>query len=125
MVPGAAHSGPGWTRGKEQDMPWSQFRCPAPGGGARHRGRWSRVSAVVIAVVAISPASASALIVRSSGGHKLGVVPAIANAGPASEPTSSASAAACTTDCTALIYHGNAPVQHAEKEYLLFWVPNH
>ena len=73
----------------------------------------------VLAVVACSAASAGARVVTDSLTHKkFGIV-----------PTTNAHlrvGAACNaenSDCTKLTY-GGGPVQHAEKDYLLFWTPS-
>jgi PKD domain len=70
---------------------------------------------VVGAVLAVSAAPAGAVIVTSKSLHRtFSVAPAIGS--------SLAKRAACTTDCTPLIWH-SGPVQHTEQEYFLYWEP--
>jgi hypothetical protein len=108
----------------------SQYLPRARARGVRSRAaiaRTARVTqlcgllAMALAVAAAMADGAAAKVVTDSLTHqKLGVVPSIAGSGIAAKPISTS----CTTDCTALVYHNNAPVQHAEKDYLLFWTPS-
>src|SRR5205807_259835 len=72
----------------------------------------------LLATAGTVAAPASAVVVRTANGERIGVVPAIPGAGQSSKP-SSASAASCTTSCSALTYH-HGPVQHTAKVYLFF-----
>src|SRR5436309_3387221 len=71
----------------------------------------------VVLGVAAAPAGAK-VVTNPITHHKFGVVPTTTAA-----PSLAAACTADNTDCTRLTYHGGA-VQHAEKNYLLFWTPS-
>ncbi len=83
------------------------------GAGCRRVG----VVIFLLAALSIFAAPAGAKVFADSVLHKrFGVIPAIGAQGGVQQ-------ASCTTDCSALTYHGG-PVQHAESDYLLFWDPS-
>lgn len=85
--------------------------------GLRSRAlRIALVGAAVSALAAVVAGSALAqVIINPTTGQPISIVPSIGS--PQVQPNS------CTTDCTALLYHGG-PVQHgAQNEYSIFWAP--
>lgn len=75
--------------------------------------------AVVALACGLSARAASAKVVVDQATHtRFSISPPLT--GP--HAAASTAQASCTTDCTALIYHGG-PVQHAEQDYLFFWGP--
>jgi PKD domain-containing protein len=85
---------------------------------AAGRARWARVALVAGVVVATAGATTvnnSAIAVPATATRSaIGFIPSI-HAHPNS-------ASACTTSCVNVTFHGG-PVQHAEKDYLIFWTP--
>jgi hypothetical protein len=72
------------------------------------------VGAGVLAVAAFGAAPAGAkLVAASATHHRIGFFPSLASAN--AHPT------ACTTSCTLMTFHSGGVVQHAEKEYMIFW----
>ena len=76
----------------------------------------------MVAGLVLASGPASAQVVADSLTHKkFGIVPTVTVSNNTPAPNSPCNAE--HSDCTALSYNGG-PVQHAEKDYLLFWTPS-
>jgi PKD repeat protein len=76
------------------------------------------LAAAMLIVASMASSAGAKVFVDKVTGQRYGIVPTV-NAKPAPSGTA---CLADNTDCTVLSYHGG-PVQHAEKDYMLFWTP--